>query len=245
MSVSAPRRPQREASEPTEALGPTIATDAQAQAATADALVRTPGVLAAVLGSGTPSPEPGGRLKRADEIFALILKIVTILALSFGLLEYDRQKSDGRVTQSLALVEQWENGGFSQTYANINDQIWPLYAQNAPVIATLGEAPQARDLVYANIGEAMTGRDDAFVSEADRSVDKIFQFFERAALCADQTICDYGVLRTFFGDEAESFWRYFSSYAERRRLAGYAGYGEWARKFAAGEIRRPKFLGLF
>src|SRR3569832_1640103 len=64
--------------------------------------------------------DPYTPLHRADEIAAVILKVVTVLALVFGLFEYDRQKADGRVTQSLELVQEWETGGYQDAYARIN-----------------------------------------------------------------------------------------------------------------------------
>ena len=190
------------------------------------------------------SSGPKTKLQRADDIAALILKLVTVLALSFGLFEYDRQKADGRVTQSLTLVQEWESGGYREAYARINDLLWPIYEQNSAAIAAVGTDQAARALLYGNIGEAVTGKDDAFVSQPDKDVDMIFHFFERAAICADQSICDYGVLKTFFGSESASFWLYFAKYAERRQNDGFAGYGEWTRKFVDGDIRRAKFLGV-
>lgn len=189
--------------------------------------------------------DPYTPLHRADEIAAVLLKVVTVLALCFGLFEYDRQKADGRVTESLSLVQEWEAGGYRDAYAAINDMLWPIYQQSAEAIAAVGDDADRRALLYGNIGEAVTGRDDAFISDADRNVDKVFQFFERAAICSDEGICDYGVLKTFFGAEASSFWLYFGKYAERRQADGYAGYGEWTHKFVDGDIRRAKFLGLF
>lgn len=184
-------------------------------------------------------------LHRVDEIAAVILKLVTVLALTFGLFEYDRQKADARVTQSLNLVQEWESGGYQDAYARINDVLLPLYQQNADAIAAVGDNAAERALLYGNIGEAATGKDDNFVSEADRDADKVFHFFERAAICANEAICDYPVLKTFFGSEASSFWLYFGRYAERRQGDGYAGYGEWTRRFVEGEISRAKFLGMF
>ena len=189
--------------------------------------------------------DPYTPLHRADEIAAVLLKVVTVLALCFGLFEYDRQKADARVTESLALVQEWEAGGYRDAYASVNDLLWPIYQQNADAIAAVGDDADSKALLYGNIGEAVTGRDDAFVSPADRDVDKVFQFFERAAICSDESICDYPVLSTFFGAEASSFWLYFGKYAERRQADGYAGYGEWTHKFVDGDIRRAKFLGLF
>ena len=189
--------------------------------------------------------DPYTPLHRADEIAAVILKIVTVLALSFGLFEYDRQKADGRVSQSLELVQEWETGGYQDAYARINDMLLPIYQQNADAIAAVGDNPSDRALLYGNIGEAVTGKDDAFISEPEKDVDKVFHFFERAAICSDEAICDYPVLKTFFGSEASSFWLYFGKYAERRQADGYPGYGEWTHKFVDGEISRAKFLGVF
>lgn len=189
--------------------------------------------------------DPYTPLHRADEIAAVILKVVTVLALCFGLFEYDRQKADARVTESLSMVQEWETGGYRDAYTAINDLLWPVYSQNADAIAAIGDDPTQKALLYGNIGEVVTGRDDNFVSPADKDVDKVFQFFDRTAICADESICDYPVLKTFFGSESESFWLYFSKYAERRRIDGYAGYGEWTHKFVDGDIRRAKFLGIF
>jgi hypothetical protein len=216
---------------------------AESAAGVARSVTRGAGLIESTMSAQHPA-EPQSRLRRADDIAALLLKIVTVLALTFGLFEYDRQKADARVTQSLDLVQEWESGGYRDAFARINDLLLPIYEQNAAAIAGVGKDEDARALIYGNIGEMVTGKDDAFSSQPDHDADMVFQFFDRAALCADQTICDYGVLRTFFAAESESFWLYFAKYAERRQLDGYAGYGEWTHKFVAGDIRRPKFLGL-
>ncbi len=216
---------------------------AESASGVARSMTRGAGIVESTLSAQHPA-EPHTRLRRADDIAALILKIITVLALTFGLFEYDRQKADARVTQSLDLVQEWESGGYRDAYARINDLLLPIYEQNASSIAAVGKDQDARALIYGNIGETVTGKDDAFSSQPDHDADMVFQFFDRAALCADQTICDYDVLRTFFAAESESFWLYFAKYAERRQLDGYAGYGEWTHKFVDGDIRRPKFLGL-
>src|SRR5579862_5496185 len=93
---------------------------AEAAAGVARGAARATGVIEGML-SAQHSGEPQNPLRRADDIAALILKIVTVLALTFGLFEYDRQKADARVTQSLDLVQQWESGGYRDAYARIND----------------------------------------------------------------------------------------------------------------------------
>jgi len=57
-------------------------------------------------------------------------------------------------------------------------------------------------------------------------------------LCANERICDYDVINTFLGEEARTFWLYFSRYAERRQTLGYARYGKWTERMPNGEISR-------
>ncbi|MEQ1770891.1 MAG: hypothetical protein ABL879_13725 [Devosia sp.] len=248
-ALSLTAKAKYEAAERMSAAGHGILRGASAKAGSPEFVAPATSATGAGLFESMTQPvhviDPYGALHRTDEVFAVLLKIVTIGALLFGLFEYDRQKADARVSQSLDLVEQWDTQGFQDAYARINDQLGPLYAANAETIASLDGDPAALALIYGNMGERITGRDNSFIAQTDRDVDKVFSYFERAALCADQTICDYPVLKTFFGSEAQSFWLYFARYAERRQQAGYAGYGLWTQRFAAGEVRSPKFLGMF
>lgn len=179
------------------------------------------------------------RGKALDDIVSPILKLLLIVTVLLGGYEYLQRQQSARVQQSLVLVDQWRTGGHRDAYQRINDLIAPLFAQ---VAAALPEDQKA--LIFGNIGETVTGRDDDFTSPADRDVDLVFEFFERAALCANERICDYDVLRTFLGQEAEAFWLYFGRYAEHRRQLGYGQYGTWTARFAEGGVRRA-VLGLF
>ncbi|MEP7239245.1 MAG: hypothetical protein ABI697_00020 [Devosia sp.] len=231
-------RGRREAKPPAEEAG-----EARREAALHERSHIGVGIMEGML-SARPDDDRPSRLHRADEIAAVVLKVVTILALTFGLFEYDRQKADGRVNQSLELVKEWDSSGTQGAYTRINDAIWPLLQQATHDQGGTDIDAATREVIYANIGETITGRDDQFSSDADHDVDKVFQFFDRAATCADQGLCDYDVLKTFFGAESQSFWLYFSRYAERRQQDGYGGYANWTRKFIEGDIHRPKMFGL-
>ena len=179
------------------------------------------------------------RGKELDDLVSPVLKILLIITVLLGGIEYFQRQQSARVEKSLQLVDQWRTGGHREAYQRINDLVAPLFAQ---VAASVGESERA--LVLGNIGETVTGRDEDLSSPADKDADLVFEFFERAALCANERICDYDVLNTFLGEEAQSFWLYFSRYAEHRRELGYAQYGLWTARFATGDIRRAVF-GLF
>jgi hypothetical protein len=173
-----------------------------------------------------------------------ILKTLLLVGVIFGSYEYFARQQSQRVEKSLALVDEWKDGGHREAWQRINDAVFPLYAEAAPAIAGMAANEDQIGLIYGNLGDTVTGRDDDFSSAADRDVDQVFYFFDRAALCANERICDYDVLDTFLGQEARTFWLYFSRYADRRRALGYAQYGSWTERFAATDIRRSAIPGI-
>lgn len=167
----------------------------------------------------------------ADRYLAPVIKIFAVVAVGFAGLEYVDQVNAKRVERSLAEVAQWDSGGYRSDYQQVNALIWPLFSAQAEYISSLAAPQQA--MFYANIGERVTGQDNTFDDPADLMVDNLFYFFDRASLCADQRICDGDVLKAFIGSDVVDFWRYFSSYAERRRDAGYGQYGVWTERLAS------------
>jgi hypothetical protein len=198
-------------------------------------------------GPATDSAKPHGPARLAaaakpyGDIADAVLKLLLIVGVLFGSYEYFSRQQAGRVEKSLAMVDEWQTSGHRDSWQRINEAIWPAYAQSAAAIQQMASEPGALALIYGNLGDGATGGDDDFSSPADRDVDQVFYFFERAALCANERICDYDVINTFLGEEARTFWLYFSRYAERRQAVGYAGYGNWTRRFAEADIRRALF----
>jgi hypothetical protein len=178
--------------------------------------------------------------KSYGEVIDAILKTLLVITVFLGGFEYFSRQQTARVEKSLALVDEWQ-GRASGAMQRINDVIWPLYAAVATDIEAASTDPALRARLLGNLGDAVTGRDEDFSSPADRDVDTVFDFFDRAGLCANERICDYDVLATFLGDAAEPFWLYFAEYAARRRAAGYVGYGAWTERFAEGQISRSWF----
>jgi hypothetical protein len=179
--------------------------------------------------------------KPYGDVVDAILKTLVVIGIFFGSYEYFSRQQAARIEKSLAIVDEWSSAGHRDAWGRINDAAFPLYAQSAEAIQAVAGDPAARALLYGNLGDAVTGRDADFSSQTDRDVDQIFYFFERAALCANERICDYGVINTFLGGEVHTFWLYFSRYAERRRELGYPEYGAWTARLADGNIRQALF----
>jgi hypothetical protein len=177
-------------------------------------------------------------LKVLDDYADPIFKVLLVVGVFLGGYEYLHRQQAARVEESLTLVGEWKSDGHRDAYQRINDLVWPVYSESAPLIDAAGADAAKVAMILGNLGDTVTGRDDVFSSPADRDVDQIFYFFDRAALCANERICDYDVINTFLGEEARTFWLYFSRYAERRQGLGYASYGKWTERFAKGEISR-------
>lgn len=169
-----------------------------------------------------------------DRFLAPVIKIFAVIAVAFAGLEYVDRVNATRVERTLAEVEQWDSGGYRAAYQKVNALIWPLFSAQAEYIASLPTTQQG--MFYGNIGERVTGQDNKFDDAADLLVDDLFYFFDRASLCAEQQICDGAVLKAFIGSDVADFWRYFSSYAARRRDSGYSQYGVWTERFAASIV---------
>ena len=178
--------------------------------------------------------------KVANDYISPVVQVLAVVGALAAVAEYSQRLQAARVEESLRQVEVWDSGEFRQRYLEVNDLLWPLYRKQAEYLRTLPDNQRA--IFYGNMGEAITGRDDWFNGDVDKSVDRVFYFFDRAALCADQRICDYDVLNTFLGNDLRDFWRYFHAYAERRRFAGYVDYGVWTENFANGRIARASIL---
>ncbi len=197
---------------------------------------------AAKTGADQEAPPRDAKLRDAMKVLGdyadPILKAMLVIGVFLGGYEYLHRQQSARVEQSLALVDEWKTDGHRDAYQRINDLVWPLYAESAPLIEAAASDEAQAAMIFGNLGDGVTGRDDDFASQADRDVDQIFYFFDRAALCSNERICDFDVINTFLGEEARTFWLYFSRYAERRQTLGYSSYGKWTERLAKGEISR-------
>lgn len=184
-------------------------------------------------------------LKTLDEMVSPVLKALLLVSLIFGVLQYLQVRQNERVGQSLQYVSLWDADEFRRDLNAINAALAPSFQASRPEIDDARDDPKLVDGMLANLGDRLTGSDLTFDTELEAKVERIFYFFDRAAICAEEAICEYDVLRSFLGEEATAFWKYFSIYARRKHDAGYTGYGRWTERFALGTITAPRFWIIF
>jgi hypothetical protein len=198
--------------------------------------------------AGTDRPADNGKytswrggMRRLDEAVSPLLKLLLLVSLVFGVYQYLQLREGERVNQALHYVSLWETEGYRDDLAAVNAALLPSFQDSRVEIDAAAGNDELVDKMLANLGDRLTGADDTFGTELEARIERIFYFFDRAAVCADNAICEYRVLRSFFADEASDFWGYFSTYARRKRDAGYSGYGDWTERFAKGAISNPRF----
>ena len=204
-------------------------------------------------GKGIGNPDAGAELppprrvtvKSVHDIASMILQILLVISVVVGGYQYLLLREAERVNQSLGFVSLWESEGFREDLSFINAAIATSFQLARPQIQAAEGDDQLIAAMLANLGDRVTGADAAFDTELEQKIERIFYFFDRAAICAENAICENRVMRSFLGEQAGDFWRYFSSYARRKRDAGYNGYGDWTERFASSSITEPKFWIFF
>jgi hypothetical protein len=180
-----------------------------------------------------------------DDVLAPLAKIVLFVTILLGGYQYFYAQQELRVDRTLEYVAEWNSGRYRDAFDELNQVIWPIYSAAAAEIDALASTPEQRNDMLANIGEQVTNPGTGIAPNAAAQVDQVFSFFERAALCANERLCDFQVLDTFLGNEVRSFWTYFSRYARLKNSTGYTTYGYWTSRFAVGEIAGRRFFGVF
>lgn len=192
-----------------------------------------------------PDVLPGqARFRALDEVLSPLSKIVIFVTILLGGFQYFQNQHEARVERTMSLISEWNESGLRDVYDDLNAAIWPLYSPASEQIETLVRAGANRGDLLANIGEKVTDQGTGLAPGADRHVERLFEYFERAAVCSNEHLCDYEVFELFLGNEFRSFWQYFSSFAKRKDASGYSGYGEWTERLAKGEIARRAFFGF-
>jgi hypothetical protein len=150
-----------------------------------------------------------------------LLRVVLVLAALFSVFQYLAQREETRVSETLKLVDLWEQGQYQEAQQALRVRLADLnklYADEFP--ANGSDAEKA--FYFRRIGDvAMTAEGGTMaLPEFEEHFGRIVYFLNRIAFCVAENICSEKISDAYFADYAVSFWRYFSGYAAKQRKGG-------------------------
>lgn len=165
-------------------------------------------------------------------VFEATAAVVGLIGLLWGFYEYVQRREEGRVGQTLALVQLWEKEGYKASFDKIEgaiaDRIDGMDDALKDALATASEKERAdaRGRIATNVAQQTIGGQAGEVH-----VDTILYFFTRLAICVESQLCSSGAAHLYFGDMTSSFWCYFQPYVESRRESGSVRYGSELERY--------------
>ncbi|MGD9914593.1 MAG: hypothetical protein AB7S80_10980 [Rhizobiaceae bacterium] len=156
-----------------------------------------------------------------------ILRLVLVLAAGFSVVQYLQQREEARVSETLKLVDLWEQDQYQAAQQALRLRLAALnekYADEFP--ASGSDAEKA--FYFRKIGqEAMTSEGGTMpLPEFDEQFGRVVYFLNRVSFCVAENICSSDVSDAYFADYAVSFWRYFAGYAAQQRRDGVGNYAK-------------------
>jgi hypothetical protein len=161
------------------------------------------------------------RLRNSPASFlAAAANVATAAGIIFAVVQYRGQAEATRTQQSLEYIEKWEDGGYLNDYEMLQSKLTEIL--NGLTLAErkfVDSAPASgKRTANANVGRATVG---AIGEKGQETVDKLFYFFNKIAICVNYSLCSKSATDVFFREAVESFWIYFGWYAEEKRRTGY------------------------
>jgi hypothetical protein len=165
------------------------------------------------------------------------LRVLLIAGSVFTVYQYLMQRQEIRVERALQLVELWDQDKYQEAQKAVKTRLAGLLEENPN---PFGSNPSQKDLAfyYARIGEQALNPSDGASADFQEQFDRLVYFLNRVSFCVDRNICDRDIAENYFADYANSFWRYFRGYAEKRRKQGEPSYAAAIEKFVGdGDVQ--------
>src|SRR6185369_7040789 len=133
--------------------------------------------------------------------------------------------------------ELWDQDKYQEAAKAVKTRLAELVKENPN---PFGANPSQKDLAfyYAKIGEQALDPSGGAPADFQEQFDRLVYFLNRVSFCVDRDICDRDIAENYFQDYANSFWRYFRGYAEKRRKQGEPTYAVAIEKYV-GEGPQP------
>jgi hypothetical protein len=169
---------------------------------------------------GNPFAESDWRVQ-LNAWVGFLLRVVLVLAAAFSVVQYLSQREETRVSETLKLVDLWEQGDYQVAQQALRTRLAELNKQYADEFPANGSDAE-KAFYFRRIGDvAMTAEGGTMaLPEFEEHFGRLVYFLNRIAFCVGENICSEKVSDAYFADYAVSFWRYFSGYAGKQRKAG-------------------------
>ena len=197
-----------------------------------------------------------GKKQTAREASAFWVKFeqVTKILASLGVtaaavitaLQYIYANEGIRSERSLQFVQQWQTQELDKNFVEVQVFVEDRLKTVGSDLSKL-EGPALKQALK-NLGRAwlVENRNSAVPDDIEVHLDKLTLFFSQIEICVAADLCDASVVKSYFYSEVDSFWNYFSAYAELRRDAGYQEYGAsvdgLVKRFADNDV---SWIGRF
>lgn len=162
------------------------------------------------------------------------VRVLLIVAGVFSAVQYLQSREEARISRTLQLVDIWDRAEYQEAQRAVKDRLAGLNQQYAGLLGA-GASPAERRIFMESIGvAALTEEGGAMPLEEFREhFERVVYFLNRLSSCANTNLCSRDVTDEFFRAYAESFWAYFSGYAQRQRRAGSPNYAVSLETYAA------------
>jgi len=168
---------------------------------------------------------PAMLIERVESVF----RMASLLAISASVVLTAFQFYQGRIDEqkerSVDLMNTWQTSRERDAFARLSAALEERLALLPEISGQ--PTPAAMRALKFRIGELLVQEWSAGAGYAgwDEDVDSIFNFYSEVEFCIRAGLCDETLLKSYFGDDAISFWEYFRAFAEARRGSFYPDYG--------------------
>ena len=156
-----------------------------------------------------------------------VTKIGLLIAVVYGVFEYNGAVHDKQRELSFKMIENWEEDGFRRNFQIIASEIDGI-RETLPEAYT--KSPHRSHLETTYVAKELLQRIDTD-PRLRASVQDLYYFYSKVGICAIGEICDGDLLSAFFTGGAQDFLSYLHPFAIRARNSGQPEFGTYAETF--------------
>ncbi len=159
--------------------------------------------------------------KRIDVFLSITVKLAILAGSVFAVHQFNEGKTDLRIGKTFEYVSQYQKGEVLEARERIREQIRSLEYAFIKEMAYENHRTVVMALVEGDGGSSLANE-----------VDRILDFFMSLKLCVDQELCESSVVKIFFYEQSDYYWKIFKPYIDDRREPANPKYAEGLEWFA-------------